>query len=197
LERWIHADDDLPPLVRTGLAHVQFETIHPFLDGNGRIGRLLIALLIEHWGLLDHPLLYISLAFKRRQQEYYDRLTAVRRDGDWEGWTTFFLQAVVEAAEDGVRVAQELHALIGQDRTRIIGHKRSTVAAIELLDNLAVHPVVTVPRTAKLLDITPPTARKAVELLETLGVLRETTGKQRDRVYAYHEYMRILAGGEA
>lgn len=196
LEQWIHADDTLPPLVRVGLAHAQFETIHPFLDGNGRIGRLLITLLVEHWGLLDHPLLYLSLAFKRQQQEYYTRLAAVRSDGDWEGWTTFFLESVSEAANDGVRVAQELYALIGKDRTRLINHERSTVAAIQLLDNLPVHPVMTVPRATKILNITAPPARKAVDLLESLGILRETTGKQRDRVYAYQQYMRILTGDE-
>jgi Fic family protein len=197
LERWLHDDDELPALLRIALAHVQFETIHPFLDGNGRIGRLLITLLIEHWGLLDQPLLYLSLAFMRRQPEYYARLAAVRTDGDWEGWTQFFLECVHEAADDGVRVAQALYALIGRDRSRIINHKRSTVAALQLLDNLPAHPVMTVPRAAKLLGITAPTARKAIHLLEALDVFRETTGKKRDRVYAYHEYMQILTGDEA
>ena len=103
LEQWIHHDDALPPLFRAGLAHVQFESIHPFLDGNGRIGRLLIALLLEYWGVLEHPLLYISLAIKQDQLEYYERLSAVRQNGDWEGWTTYFLRCVRIAAEDGVR----------------------------------------------------------------------------------------------
>ena len=105
LDRWLHADDSLPPLVRTGLAHVQFETIHPFLDGNGRIGRLLVTLLVEHWGLLKSPLLYLSVAIKRRQAEYYQRLSAVRTDGDWEGWTKFFLECVSDAADDGEAAA--------------------------------------------------------------------------------------------
>jgi len=103
---------------------VQFETIHPFLDGNGRIGRLLIALLIEHWGLLGQPLLYLSLAFQRRQQEYYARLAAVRTVGDWEGWIRFFLECVREAADDGVGVAQALHALVGYHRRRVFAHHR-------------------------------------------------------------------------
>ncbi len=102
LEHWIHSDDSLPPLVRAGLAHVQFETIHPFLDGNGRIGRLLITLLVEQWGLLSSPLLYVSLGFKRHQQEYYERLSRVRTNGDWEGWIEFFLRCVIESADDGV-----------------------------------------------------------------------------------------------
>jgi Fic family protein len=196
LERWMHSDDPLPPLVKAGLAHVQFETIHPFLDGNGRIGRLLIALLVEHWGLLKQPLLYLSVAFRRRQQEYYARLAAVRTDGDWEGWTAFFLDSVHEAAEDGVRVAQALHALLGRDREGVLGDDRATVAAVQLLDRLPKHPVLTVPRAAEVLGMTAPPARKAVELLATLRILRETTGRQRDRVYAYHEYLRILTGDE-
>ncbi len=196
LERWLHSDDPLPPLVKAGLAHVQFETIHPFLDGNGRIGRLLIALLVEHWGLLEQPLLYLSVALRRRQQEYYARLAAVRTDGDWEGWTKFFLESVHEAADDGVRVAQALHALLGRDRERLVRHDRATIAAVQLLDRLPTHPLVTVPRAAEVLKLTAPPARKAIELLGSLRVLRETTGKQRDRVYAYHEYLRILTGDE-
>lgn len=197
LERWLHADDPLPPLVRAGLAHVQFETIHPFLDGNGRIGRLLISLLVEHWGLLDQPLLYLSLAFRRRQQLYYDRLAAVRVDGDWEGWTDYFLDCVREAADDGVRVAQALHRLIGQDRRRVVHHKRSSVSAIQLFDLLPRHPVVTAPLATSLLSTTAPTARKAIDLLAELGVLRETTGKRRDRAYAYHEYLQALTNEPA
>ena len=197
LEQWLHDDSELPPLVRIGLAHVQFETIHPFLDGNGRIGRLLIALLVEHWRLLKQPLLYLSLAFRRKQQEYYARLAAVRSDGDWEGWTRFFLKCVYEAADDGVRVAQTLHALVGHDRSRIITHRRSTVAAVQLLDRLPANPVVTVPNAAKLLGLTAPPTRKAIDLLEGLGVLREITGKRRGRAYAYHEYLQVLTGDEA
>ncbi len=196
LERWLHQDSDLPPLVRIGLAHVQFETIHPFLDGNGRIGRLLIALLVEHWRLLEQPLLYVSLGFKREQQEYYARLGAVRSDGDWEGWNRFFLECVHEAAADGVRVAQALHAHVGDDRSRVIAHDRSTVAALQLIELLPSKPVVTVPKASKMLGLTAPPTRKAIELLEILGVLREITGKRRSRAYAYHQYLEILTGGE-
>ena len=196
LERWWHADSDLPPLVRAGLAHVQFETIHPFLDGNGRIGRLLIALLIEHWGLLDQPLLYLSVAFRRAQPEYYARLAAVRTEGDWEGWTRFFLECVREAADDGVRVARELHALVAHDRGRILSHDRSTVAAVRLLERLPSNPVVTVAKAAEQLGLTAPPARKAVELLESLDVLREISGKRRGRAYAYQEYLQALIGDD-
>lgn len=112
MEGWLHAADPLPTLVKAGLAHAQFETIHPFLDGNGRIGRMLITLLVEHWGLLDAPLLYLSLPLKRRQADYYARLTAIRTNGDWEGWLAFFLACVAEAADDGVRVARAIHGLL-------------------------------------------------------------------------------------
>ena len=196
LERWLHQDSDLPPLVRAGLAHVQFETIHPFLDGNGRIGRFLIALLVDHWGLLDLPLLYLSLAFKRNQPEYYARLAAVRSAGDWEGWTQFFLECVREAADDGVRVARKLHTLVGRDRGRVLAHERSTVTAIRLIERLPSRPVVTVAAASDLLGLTAPPTRKAVGLLESLGVLREITGKRRGRAYSYDEYLRILTDDE-
>jgi Fic family protein len=197
LERWIHSDDPLPPLIKAGLAHAQFETIHPFLDGNGRIGRLLIALLLEHWKLMPTPLLYLSLAFKRHQSEYYARLSAVRTEGDWEGWTGFYLRCVREAADDGVDVAGRLFELLGKDRKRLAAGKRSTVAALQLLDLLPEHPVITVPRVAKLLKITAPTARKAIDLAAESGILHETSGRQRDRVFAYHKYLQILTGDEA
>ena len=193
LERWVHKTDPLPPLVRAGLAHVQFETIHPFLDGNGRIGRLLIALLLEHWGLLDAPLLYLSLALKRHRQEYYRRLSEVRAQGDWEGWTAFYLACVREAADDAVTAAQRLFALLGRDRRRLCEHPRATVTAIRLLDRLPVHPILTLPSAMELLDTTKPTASKAIDVLRKSRVLRETTGKQRDRVYAYHDYLQVLA----
>jgi Fic family protein len=154
LDRWMHADDPLPPLVRAGLAHVQFETIHPFLDGNGRIGRLLVTLLIEHWRLLPLPLLCLSLAFKRRRQEYYDRLSAVRTEGDWEGWTAFYLDCVREAAEDGATVAQELFRLLGRDREKLLRLRGVTVPTLRLFERLPLHPIVTLARARKV--STPP-----------------------------------------
>ena len=192
LEHWIHKADPLPPLVRAGLAHVQFETIHPFLDGNGRIGRLLIALLMEHWKLLDAPMLYLSLAFKRHRQEYYRRLSGVRTHGDWEGWTAFYLECIREAADDAVATVQRLFALLGRDRRRLTEHRRATVTAIRLLDRLPVHPILTLPNAMELLDTTKPTASKAIDALRAAGIVRETTGKRRDRVYAYHDYLQVL-----
>lgn len=192
LDKWLHVSDPLPPLIRAGLAHVQFETIHPFLDGNGRIGRLLITLLLEHWGLLESPLLYLSLALKRRQQDYYDRLLAVRTDGDWEGWTTFYLECVREAADDGVTVARRLFRLISEDRRRLMARDGMTVSALRLFDQLPTHPMMTLPRAIRLLKTSKPTASKAIAALADAKVLRETTGKARDRVYAYHAYLREL-----
>jgi Fic family protein len=193
LERWLHEDDPLPPLARAGIAHVQFETIHPFLDGNGRIGRLLVVILLERWGLLAAPLLYLSVAFKRHRQEYYDRLGAVRTDGDWEGWTGFFLRCVREAAEDGVATARRLHTLIGDSRRLLTGHKDATLTAVRLFELLPDHPMVTLQSAAALLDTSSPTAGKTLDVLCRAGVLREVTGRRRDRVYAFQSYLDVLA----
>ncbi len=193
LERWIHREDPLPPLVRAGVAHVQFETIHPFLDGNGRIGRLLVALLLEHWGVLPSPLLYLSLAFKRHRAEYYRNLLGVRTDGDWEGWTAFYLRCIRETAEDGVSAARRLFALLGRDHRAVVNHKATTVTAVRLFDLLPEHPIITLPRTMELLKTTKPTAGKAIDALCKAGILDETTGRRRDRVYAYGAYLKVLA----
>jgi Fic family protein len=192
LERWLHDDDPLPALVRAGLAHVQFETIHPYLDGNGRIGRLLITLLLEHWRLLGRPLLYLSLAFKRRRREYYRRLSAVRAEGDWEGWTAFFLECVAESADDGVDAARRIFELLGNDRRAVANHPRATLAAVRLFDRLPEHPMVTLSRATEMLDATKPTAARAIETLRECGILAETTGRRRDRVYAYEKYLSVL-----
>lgn len=193
LDNWLHQDDPLPPLVRIGLAHVQFETIHPFLDRNGRIGRLLMTLLFGHWNLLSLPILYLSLAFKQHRDEYYRRLDLVRSAGDWEGWTEFFLECVRDSAEDGVDAARRLHALLGTDRQAVVNHKSTTMPAVRLLDLLPEHPMVTLAKTQDLLETTKPTATKAIKALCDAGVLHEITGKQRDRIYAYQAYLKVLA----
>ena len=195
LDQWIHSADPLPPLIKTGLAHVQFETIHPFLDGNGRIGRLLIALLAEHWGLLPLPILYVSVPLKRRRDEYYHWLTAVRTDGDWEGWTEFFLECACEAADDGVAAAKRLLVLLADDRKSVVDHASATVRSVRLFDQLSKQPMVTVATAMKLLKTTKPTALKAIDALQQAGILREITGKQRDRVYAYDRYLAVLSRG--
>jgi len=195
LERYIHADDDLPKLVRAGLLHVQFETIHPFLDGNGRLGRLLIGLLLEHWDLLGQPLLYLSLFFKRHRAEYYRRLNAVRVDGDWEGWLDFFLDGVATTADETIAAARELFALVATDREKVLALETSSLAAIRLFELLPRHPVVTAATVQRLLETTKPTAGRAVEALVDAGVLSETTGKRRDRAYSYKAYLDRLRDG--
>ena len=195
LEKFLHARDNLPPLVRIGLAHVQFETIHPYLDGNGRIGRLLVTLLLEHWKLLSAPLLYLSLHFKRNRAEYYRLLGEVRRQGDWEAWTDFFLDGVATVADEAVTAARDLHALVSADRERLLAASNASVLAIRLLDQLPSHPIVTIPGVVRMLETTKPTAGKAVRFLEELGILVETSGKRRDRTFAYKTYLEKLRSG--
>ena len=192
LEKYIHADGELPPLVRAGLVHVQFETIHPYLDGNGRIGRLLVTLLLEHWGLLGQPLLYFSLHFMRHQSEYYRRLGAVRTDGDWLGWLDFFLDGVATIATEAAATAQELFALVQADRRRLLDGPDATVPALRLLELLPKQPLITVARAVVLLQTTKPTAARAVDALVTAGVLVESTGRRRDRTFAYAKYLALL-----
>jgi Fic family protein len=194
-EKYIHEDDDLPPLVRAGLLHVQFETIHPYLDGNGRIGRLLVTLLLEHWKLLTRPLLYLSLFFKRHRDEYYRRLSAVRTDGDWEGWLDYFLDGVATIAEEAVSSARELFALVGDDRSRVLEYAGTSIAAVRLFEMLPRHPIVSVAYAIKQLGVSKPTAGRAVEALERARVLVEITGKKRDRSWAYQRYLDRLRVG--
>jgi Fic family protein len=196
-EKYLHADDTLPPLVRAGLMHVQFETIHPYLDGNGRIGRLLVTLLLDHWKLLTKPLLYLSLFFKRHREDYYRRLNAVRVDGDWEGWLDFFLDGVATIADEAVVSARDLFALVAEDRARVLSNEGVSIGALRLFELLPRHPIVTVASAMKMLDTTKPTAGRAVDLLVGAGVLVEMTGKRRDRSYAYRAYLdRLKVGTE-
>jgi Fic family protein len=194
-EKYLHESDSLPLLVRVGLLHVQFETIHPYFDGNGRIGRLLVTLLLEHWKLLTKPLLYLSLFFKRHREDYYRRLNAVRVDGDWESWLDFFLDGVATIADEAVASARELFALVAADRARVLAHVGMSVVALRLLELLPRHPVVTVATVMDLVQTTKPTAGRAIELLVNAGVLVETTGKRRDRSYVYEGYLARLRVG--
>lgn len=196
-ENYLHSTDALSPLLRAGLLHVQFETIHPYLDGNGRIGRLLVTLLLEHWQLLTKPLLYLSLFFKRHKDEYYRRLNAVRVDGDWEAWLDFFLDGVATIADEAVTSARELFGLVASDRSKVLALDNMSVVAVRLFELLPRHPVLTVANVMKLVDTTKPTAGRAIELLTSAGVLLETTGKKRDRTYVYQHYLdRLKVGTE-
>ena len=196
-EKYMHGEDSLPMLVRAGLLHVQFETIHPYLDGNGRIGRLLITLLLEHWELLANPLLYLSLFFKRHQDEYYRRLGAVRTEGDWEGWIDFFLDGVATIAGEAIGSARELFALVAADRSRVLMSGTASVTALRLFERLPRHPVVTVASVMKLVEASKPTATRAIGMLVDAGVLVETTGRRRNRSFAYQAYLdRLRVGTE-
>jgi Fic family protein len=196
-EQYLHADDTLHPLVRTGVLHVQFETIHPYLDGTGRIGRLLVTLLLEHWNVLTKPLLYLSLFFKRHREDYYRRLSAVRIDGDWEGWLDFFLDGVATIADEAAQSARELFALVAEDRTRVLAHDGLSIGAVRLFELLPRHPIVTVASAMRLVTTSKPTASRAIEQLVEAGVLVESTGKRRDRSYAYRAYLdRLNVGTE-
>lgn len=197
LEKYMHEEDALHPLVRAGLLHVQFETIHPYLDGNGRLGRLLVTLLLGHWRLLKQPILYLSLFFKRRRDDYYRLLNGVRTDGDWEAWLDFFLDGVAMVADEAVDTARELFALVAEDRNLVLAGETSSVAAIRLFELLPRHPIMTVGIAKTLLAATRPTAGKAVELLAELGILVESTGRKRDRSFVYRAYLdRLKVGTE-
>ncbi len=190
LEAFLHSDDDLPCLLRAALAHVQFETIHPFLDGNGRLGRLLIVLLLQHGGVLQQPLLYLSLYFKQHRSVYYDLLDRVRTHGDWEAWVDFFLEGVHSTASNAEQTAQRLLELFRDDLLRVQPLGRQ---AARLFDHLQQRPIVTMKKYAVEAKTSFPTASSAINALAKLGLLREMTGKVRDRVYAYQAYVDILS----
>lgn len=199
LERFIHDPEPaLPPLVRVALVHVQFETIHPFLDGNGRIGRLLIAALLEQWGLLPEPLVYLSGYLKQHQAEYYRRLSAVRstdnEGGDWEGWVGFFLDGVETAATDAERGIVAMASLINADRKRLLAAPRVGAVALRLFELLPLMPRFTIEQVRQKLDTTFPTATAAVKLLQDLGILSELTGQKKNRLFSYAAYVELLAG---
>ena len=194
LERFIHADaSDLPALVRVALVHAQFETIHPYLDGNGRIGRLLIAAMLEHWQLLPEPLMYLSGYLKQHQSEYYRRLSAIRTDGDWEGWVQFFLEAVENAAGQAERAVVALASLVANDRRRLLAHPKANAVSYRLFELLPTMPRLSVDRVCVAVQTTFPTANAAVKLLEELGILTELTGQKKNRTFTYAEYVQLLS----
>lgn len=193
LEKFIHeSEPSLPPLVRIALVHAQFETIHPFLDGNGRIGRLLIAMLLEEWKLLREPLLYVSGFLKRHQKHYYHCLTEIRSNGNWEQWVEFFLEAVHLSAEEAEQSIIKLATLISDDRKKALALPTTSMHTMRLFEFLPTMPKLTVDRAVELLDVTYPTANAAVKGLVEAGILVETTGRSRGRSYAYERYVAIL-----
>lgn len=193
LEAYFRATDPTPVLIRCGVAHAQFETIHPFLDGNGRLGRLLITFMLCERGVLRRPLLYLSAYFRRRQQEYYDWLTRVREAGDWEGWLRFFLTGVAQVATEAEQTAQSILAL-QREHQQLIGAKLpASVAARRLLDHLFERPVIDVKSAARGIEVSIPTANTLVAQFQSLGILREITGGRRDRVFRYQQYLATLS----
>lgn len=198
LERFLHASGDgLPPLVRAGLAHVQFETIHPFLDGNGRLGRLLVTLMLCANGVLEQPLLYLSLFLKTHRDDYYRLLQEVRMSGAWNAWLDFFLRGVAETATGAVDSARRILALMEADRRRIEDGAARAGSVLRVHDHLRRHPVGSQKTVSAATGLSPPTVNGAFAELERLGIAREVTGRGRNRAFAYAGYIAILNEGAA
>ena len=193
LEKFIHhAANTLPPLVRIALVHAQFETIHPFLDGNGRIGRLLIAALIEHWQLLPEPLMYLSGYLRQHQAEYYRRLSTICTEGDWESWVAFFLEGVAVAATDAERSVIDIGTLTAADRRRLLASPKAGPTSYRLFEMLPLMPRFNIERVRQRLNTSFPTASAAVEVLRELGIVTELTGQKKNRSYSYQAYVELL-----
>ena len=196
LEKYLHNDPEpTPVLIKAALAHVQFESIHPFLDGNGRLGRLLITLLLVAEGAIREPLLYLSLYLKQHRQRYYELLQQVRLEGDWEAWLTFFLEGVADTSEKATDTAKRILERSNRDRAKIAGLGRAAGSALRLHELLRRRPLLAVPAAVKELGLSAPTVGSSFEHLVRLGVVREITGKRRDRLFAYTDYLNILAEG--
>jgi Fic family protein len=196
LESFLHDEKQkTPALLKAALAHVQFETIHPFLDGNGRIGRLLITLILVAEGVLREPLLYLSLYFKQYRQAYYDRLEAVRREGDWPAWLEFFADAVIETSRSAVDTSRRLTEIFRSDLARIHAVGRGAGSAAMVHAKLREKPLWTIQKLKDATALTIPTVTRSLEALQSLGIVSETTGRRRGRVYSYDEYLRILNEG--
>lgn len=196
LERFVHDEtSDLPRLVQAALVHAQFETIHPFLDGNGRIGRLLITLLLCDYGVLSEPLLYLSLYFKEHRDEYYRLLDLARLEGDWEAWLSFFLEGVARTADGAVATAGDLARLFEEDRERIQATGRRAGSALRIHEAFKARPLVTLADVVSRSGLSFPAASSAMAELVAMGIAREITGKKRNRVFAYARYLATLGAG--
>lgn len=196
LEKFIHEKEpNIPVLIKAGLIHVQFESIHPFLDGNGRVGRLLVTFLLCAEGVLREPILYLSLFLKSHRQQYYELLQRVREDGDWETWLEFFLTGVLETSEQAAETAARILKIFDADRRAIEQLGRPAASALRVHQYLQSRPVVSVPVAAKKLALSAPTVRKSIMHLVELGIVRETYVKGRARFYAYQGYLSVLDEG--
>ncbi len=195
LEKYIHSNDELDVLIRAALIHYQFETIHPFLDGNGRIGRLLITLFLMQEQVLSTPALYISCFLKKNRVEYYDRMTEIREKGNYEQWVRFFLQALADCAEDATATIDELNALHSKNTAKIAAMGRAAKNMLLVFAYLEANPIIEIRKTAQALGITFNTVSRAVERLSDIGVLVKTNNASRNRTFAYEEYLSILRKG--
>ncbi len=196
LELFLHDQPEpTPVLLKAALAHVQFETIHPFLDGNGRLGRLLITLLLCEQQVLRAPMLYLSLYLKTHRQYYYELLNGVRLTGDWEAWLAFFAEAVIATASQAVETARQLHALAQTDRAQIAGLGRAAASALQIHQSLLAQPIATASRLVEQTGLTAATVYKSLAHLERLGIVLERTGQQRNRVFSYGRYVELMSRG--
>jgi Fic family protein len=197
LERFLHSETQLPVLVQVGLVHAQFETIHPFLDGNGRIGRLLITFLLTERGRLSRPVLYLSHFFKRHRSEYYERLQSIRDTGDWEGWLEFLLRGIAEVGAEATRTAASILAMREKYRTLITERLgRAAGNGHRVMDQLFDQPIVTAATVREWLDVTPAAAYQIIDRLTDIGILREITGYARNRRFRFDPYLQLFADDE-
>jgi len=192
LEKFINQENQLHPLIECALIHYQFETIHPFLDGNGRIGRLLIDLYLHLKGVVEKPLLYMSLFFKERRQEYFDRLMLVRTKGDYEQWISFFLEAVIWSSKHAITKIKEITNLQSELRETILHEKKASIRSVELLDHLFISPLVSVKDIAAKLEVTYQGAKDQIALFVKLKILNELTGQKRGKRYAFSSYLELI-----
>jgi len=196
LERFLNAEGDgIPVLVRAGLAHVQFETIHPFLDGNGRVGRLLITLLLCHAGMLSEPLLYLSLYLKQHKAEYFALLERVRKEGDWEAWLSFFLTGARDTAQGAVATAERLAGMFAEDRGKVTTRGRKAGSALRVHEALKTRPISSMPEICRRTGLSFPAASSGMNELVELSIARELTGRRRNRVFVYDRYLAVLNEG--
>jgi Fic family protein len=196
LEQFIHENpSSLPILIKAALVHVQFETIHPFLDGNGRVGRLLITFQLRHAGILREPLLYLSAYFKQNRDEYYRLLDIIRKEGDWEAWIMFFLEGVARTADSAVATARRLVTLFDEDRKKVQTGGRRAGSALRVYDIIKTRPILNLQEASQKTDLSYPATGTGMDLLVESGIARELTGKRRNRIFAYDRYLAILGEG--
>lgn len=198
LEKFLHADSPIPILIKVGLVHAQFETIHPFLDGNGRVGRLLTTFLLSQKMILGRPLLYLSYYFKLNRSEYYDRLQAIRDNGDWEGWLKFYLRGIFELSQRATEMARRIVGMREDHRQMMIDRMGSASGkALTLLESLYLMPMISVKEVAETTSFTYPNANHLVQRFVDMGLLHEMTGRRRNRRFAYGPYLDLFSKMES